>query len=167
MSTLAIIALVLWQAAAVNPTDGPFTRDDLQRLAVLEGRWSGIEPNGDILFEAYDFSDDDTLRRRVYPDGSFTSPVNESVIRLENGEITLHSQAETVRVENGSVRYGSEDRSWRVVRLTDEEVEFEPVSAPYRMVWSLDDRSRIDMVRTTEPENGEPASYTYSLVRRW
>ena len=92
-------------------TAPPFTAAEFRQLRWLEGRWRGVQPNGERFYEGYRFADDSTLVSYEYADSVSTAPKDSSAVRLRAG----------------SIASGSGNTRWEVSDLSAARVHFVPV----------------------------------------
>lgn len=104
-----------------RPTPVTAPSNAIRQLAWLEGSWRGALPGGGYFHERYQVRDDSTMIMQGFPDSTFATPSDSSLITVRNG--TLASE-------------GKESR-YVAVRLDSTEVEFAPDrNAANGFVWS-------------------------------
>lgn len=138
----------MFEIAATAPAQ-QFAAADFARLSFLEGRWTGTGPDGSVFFDIYDRPDAVTLRSRRYADAGFTTPMDESKVTLEDGQIIS--------------RWGP--YAWRAVRVEDGHVAFEPVQAPSAFHWRAIDPDTVEVEQRFTGPDGAPQRYVLTLRR--
>lgn len=68
------------------------SRADLAGLRWLEGRWRGSGGSYPAFYEQYAFSGDSAIVKRGYPDSTFATPGDSSVIRLRGDSLLSESE---------------------------------------------------------------------------
>lgn len=133
---------------APSPTPGRFSAADLSYFSFLEGRWTGIGPDGQPIYEQGSFPDKYRLRIESF-DSTFTSLRDRVQVYAHDGHIV-------------SQHYGD---TWRATEVRDGFAAFEPVNAPNAFHWKRIDANTIELLRRTTGEDGKPRSYTIMLKR--
>lgn len=135
-------------AAAPSPTPGRFSVADLAHFSFLEGRWTGIDPNGQPIYEQGYFPNKFRLRMESF-DSTFTALRDRVQVYVSSGHIISH-------------HYGD---VWRATEVRDGFAAFEPVNAPDAFHWKRIDANTVELLRRTTGEDGKPQSYTIMLKR--
>ncbi len=136
------------QTAAASPGPGRFSAADISKLAFLEGRWTGIGPDGQPFYDQYSFPDKYQLRSERF-DSTFTALRDRSRVYALDGQIISHWYSQT----------------WRATELRDGYVAFEPVNAPNAFHWKRIDADTVEILQRFTAEDGQPQSYTITMKR--
>jgi hypothetical protein len=126
-----------------------FTARDFDQLAFMEGHWGGTQPDGAPFFQLVERADATTFRSFSYPTSAFDTPTDSSTITFENGRIIA--------------RMG--DWSWRIVRVTADLIELEPISAPARVSWRRMDAHTLKIVQGGTDTQGRPQQTVLTLEK--
>lgn len=73
---------------AAPATAAPATLAQFRELRWLVGSWRGSGGDYPSFFEEYRLVNDSTLQMRAFPDSTFTTPNDSSIIEFRNGRIT-------------------------------------------------------------------------------
>jgi len=126
-----------------------FTARDFDRLAFMEGHWAGTQPDGAPFFQRVERADATTFRSFSYPTSAFDTPTDSSTITFENGQIIA--------------RMG--DWRWRIVRVSADLIELEPISAPARVSWRRVDPNTLKIVQSWTDPQGRPQQTILTLEK--
>lgn len=126
-----------------------FDSSAMDRLAFLEGRWSGTAPDGTIFYEAYDRPDATTWRSRRFKDAGFSETSDGSTVTFRNGVVTSSWGA----------------YSWRASAIEADHAAFEPINAPSAFTWRKIDADTLEVVQEWKDDKGVPQRYALQLKR--
>lgn len=126
-----------------------FNAAQFAQLRFLEGRYSGVGPDGKTFHDEYVFTSPSRLQFYRHADASFAAPTDGSTVELKGDEI----------VSTWGVF------SWKAVALSPARACFDPVSAPSAFCWERVDAQTITVTQRWTDAEGKPQSYVITLRR--
>jgi hypothetical protein len=126
-----------------------FTDADFAHLRFLEGRWVGKGPDGSDFYEEYSFPNGTEMRSNRYPDATFTTSTDGSVVALHDGQVMSTWKEFT----------------WKASALVPGNACFAPVNAPSSFCWERVSNSEVHVTQRWSDEKGAPHEYVVPLRR--
>jgi hypothetical protein len=136
-------------SAAVSPiAAATISVTDFQQLRWINGMWRGFMPDGKTFYERYRVVNDSTMVMHAFPDSTFGTPSDSSVIALRNGIVTS---------DGGNSRYVA-------TRLDSTGVDFAPQrGATNRFTWAKETPTQWSATLRFTDRDGRPQTVVYAL----
>lgn len=136
-------------SASVSPIAGAtVSLADFQQMRWINGMWRGFMPDGKTFYERYRMVNDSTMVMHAFPDSTFGTPSDSSVIALRNGVVTS---------AGGSSLYVA-------TRLDSTGVDFAPQrGATNRFTWARESATQWSATLRFADRDGRPQTVVYAL----
>ncbi len=146
-----VLALAVSLGACSNAPSKPprFDTNQFAQLRFLEGRYSGVGPDGRTFHDEYLFTAPDRLVSNRHADATFAAPTDGSTVELVNGAIIS--------------TWG--EYTWKAVSVSATRACFEPISAPSAFCWERTDADTITVTQRWNDADGQPQSTAIVLQR--
>ena len=135
-------------ADSASITAATVTVTEFQQLRWINGMWRGFMPDGKKFYERYRVVNDSTMVMHAFPDSTFGTPSDSSVIALRNGRVTS---------DGGNSQYVA-------TRLDSSGVDFAPQrGATNRFTWARETPTQWSATIRYTDRDGRPQSVVYAL----
>lgn len=147
-SVPAWLLLAACASTSPSPSQG-YDTAQFAHLRFLEGRYSGVAPDGKTFYDEYVFTAPGRLQSHRHADATFASRTDGSTVELVDGMIVS--------------TWG--EFTWKAVSVAAARACFEPVSAPSAFCWERTDADTITVTQRWTDADGKPQSYAIVLHR--
>ncbi len=126
-----------------------FTESSFTQIRFLEGKWTGIGPDGKEFFEEYVLAEPGVFRSIRHANSGFNKATDGSTVALKDGVIVS--------------TWGQ--YTWKAVSMNATKACFEPINAPSSFCWEQIAPDSVTVTQRWIGADGKEQSFVVKLTR--